>query len=217
MAKRTHEEAERTRQAILESAFRLFSRRGYESTSLSDIARFANVTRGAIYWHFKDKGDILVEICENFCGDSNNSISDLDYIKQAADPKEQDPLGKLKMWLLRCNDNDRVQFFSSALFGLVGKIMSGACGSDNVRERLAELFNKQEAFVQQALENAVQKKQLPADLNVALAAEMLGVFFCGYITFMRDGNAKNIQNNFNQVVDIIFGSMLHGDAGSRQH
>ncbi len=214
MAKRTHEEAERTRQAILESAYRLFSRRGYESTSLSDIARFADVTRGAIYWHFKDKGDILVEICENFC--SNNNMSDLDFIRQAADPQEMDPLGKLKMWLLRCNDDDRVQFFSSALFGLVGKIMSGACGSDNVRERLTELFNKQEAFVQQALENAVQKKQLPADLNVALAAEMLGVFFCGYITFIRDGNAKNIQNNFRQVVDIIFNSMLHGDAGSHQ-
>ncbi len=216
MAKRTHEEAERTRQAILESAFRLFSRRGYESTSLSDIARFANVTRGAIYWHFKDKGDILVEICEGFCGDKNG-LSDLDFIKQAADPNEPDPLGKLKMWLLRINDNDRVQFFSSALFGLVGKIMSGACGSDNVRERLSDLFNKQEAFVQQALENAVQKKQLPANLNVALAAEMIGVFFCGYVTFMRDGNAKNIQNNFNQVVDMILGSMLHGDAGCRLH
>ncbi len=216
MAKRTHEEAERTRQAILESAFRLFSRRGYESTSLSDIARFANVTRGAIYWHFKDKGDILVEICEGFCGDKNG-LSDLDFIKQAADPNEPDPLGKLKMWLLRINDNDRVQFFTSALFGLVGKIMSGACGSDNVRERLSDLFNKQEAFVQQALENAVQKKQLPANLNVALAAEMIGVFFCGYVTFMRDGNAKNIQNNFNQVVDMILGSMLHGDAGCRLH
>ena len=59
MPKRTHEDAERTKQAILESALRLFSRRGYESTSLSDIARFAGVTRGAIYWHFKDKGQIL--------------------------------------------------------------------------------------------------------------------------------------------------------------
>ena len=208
MAKRTHEEAERTRQAILDSALRLFSRRGYESTSLSDIARFANVTRGAIYWHFKDKGEILVELCEGFCGDGKDS--DLDYLKKAADPNEADPLGQLKMCFFRCNDDDRVQFFSSALFGLVGKIMSGACGSDNVRERLTELFYKHDALVQQALENAVQKQQLPSDLNVALASEMLGVFFCGYITFLRDGNAKNIQTNFKQVVDIIFNSMISG-------
>ena len=46
MPKRTHEDAERTKQAILESALRLFSRRGYESTSLSDIARFAGVPEG---------------------------------------------------------------------------------------------------------------------------------------------------------------------------
>ena len=35
MAKRTHEDAELTKQAILDSAFRLFSRRGYEPGGLS--------------------------------------------------------------------------------------------------------------------------------------------------------------------------------------
>ena len=62
MPKRTYEDSLVTKQNILNSAKRLFSRRGYERTSLSDVAKYAGVTRGAIYWHFSSKEDLLKEI-----------------------------------------------------------------------------------------------------------------------------------------------------------
>ena len=123
MAKRTHEDAELTKQAILDSAFRLFSRRGYESTSLSDIARFAGVTRGALYWHFKDKGQILVELCEKVNLDRMKS----DALAEAADPREEDPLSKIVLWLKECGDDSIIGIsgcgpacISMALYYLTG-------------------------------------------------------------------------------------------------
>lgn len=59
MVRRTKAEAQATRTAILDAAERLFQQRGVSRTSLHDIAGAAGVTRGAVYWHFQDKGDLF--------------------------------------------------------------------------------------------------------------------------------------------------------------
>jgi TetR/AcrR family acrAB operon transcriptional repressor len=56
--RRTREDAEKTRQAVLEAALTLFSRDGYSLTTLSRIAREAGFSRGPIYWHFASKDDL---------------------------------------------------------------------------------------------------------------------------------------------------------------
>jgi len=60
--KRTKEEALATRQHIIDTARKMFLKNGYSNTKLDHIASEANVTRGAIYWHFKDKLDLVKAI-----------------------------------------------------------------------------------------------------------------------------------------------------------
>ncbi|QJR81172.1 TetR family transcriptional regulator [Alteromonas pelagimontana] len=57
--RRTKEEAEQTKQAILDAAVDVFTERGVAKSSLEEIAKAANVTRGAVYWHFKNKIEIF--------------------------------------------------------------------------------------------------------------------------------------------------------------
>jgi TetR/AcrR family acrAB operon transcriptional repressor len=52
MMRRTKEEAEITKQNLLQAALEVFSRMGYSATRVEDIARQADVTTGAIYHHF---------------------------------------------------------------------------------------------------------------------------------------------------------------------
>ena len=59
MARRTKEDAQRTRDRILDMAEREFLRRGVSRTSLEQIAGAAGVTRGAVYWHFRNKADLF--------------------------------------------------------------------------------------------------------------------------------------------------------------
>ncbi len=56
--RRTKEDAEKTRQTVLEAALKLFSRDGYSLTTLSRIAKEAGCSRGPIYWHFENKDDL---------------------------------------------------------------------------------------------------------------------------------------------------------------
>lgn len=60
--RRTKEEAEKTRIALLASAERLFFDKGVAHTSLDQIARDAGVTRGAVYWHFQNKAHLFNEM-----------------------------------------------------------------------------------------------------------------------------------------------------------
>lgn len=62
MARRTKEQAEETRQQIIEAARRVFHRQGVNGSSLEVVAQEAGLTRGAIYWHFKDKADIFLAV-----------------------------------------------------------------------------------------------------------------------------------------------------------
>ncbi|MBN2141499.1 MAG: TetR/AcrR family transcriptional regulator [Desulfovibrionaceae bacterium] len=61
------------KQAIMDSATRLFAVKGYDATPVSEIAREANVSEGAIFRHFKSKEDLLYHlfksIRENFFDD----------------------------------------------------------------------------------------------------------------------------------------------------
>ena len=59
MARRTKEDAEATRSKLLDAALDVFYEKGVSGASLTDVAKAASVTRGAIYWHFKDKMDLF--------------------------------------------------------------------------------------------------------------------------------------------------------------
>ncbi|MFC9706336.1 ScbR family autoregulator-binding transcription factor [Streptomyces sp. NPDC056943] len=52
------ERAIRTRKIILEAAAAIFDERGYESTTIAEILERAEVTKGALYFHFPSKGDL---------------------------------------------------------------------------------------------------------------------------------------------------------------
>jgi len=68
MARRTKADALTTRHALLDAAERLFEEKGVSRTSLHDIAVAAGATRGAIYWHFKDKADLFNAMMERATG-----------------------------------------------------------------------------------------------------------------------------------------------------
>ncbi len=59
MVRKTKEDAELTRQRIINAAREVFLVRGVSRTTLEHIATQADVTRGAVYWHFKNKTEIF--------------------------------------------------------------------------------------------------------------------------------------------------------------
>jgi AcrR family transcriptional regulator len=63
-SRRGTDRSEATRAALIDLAVQLFATRGYAETSMRDIAREGPVSMGAIYLHFKNKAELLVEALE---------------------------------------------------------------------------------------------------------------------------------------------------------
>lgn len=57
----TPQHKQQSRERILDSASRLFSRHGYDAVSIDDLMADAGLTRGAFYNHFSDKTDVYTE------------------------------------------------------------------------------------------------------------------------------------------------------------
>ena len=90
MVRRTKEDALATRDSILDAAAALFAERGVSGTTLQHIATAAGVTRGAIYWHFEDKGALFNAMMER-------AAMPLEAAMQLLDKTDSsDPLGDLR-------------------------------------------------------------------------------------------------------------------------
>ncbi len=85
MARRTKEEAERTREALLTAASKVFLERGVARATLDEVAQAAGVTRGAVYWHFRDKLDLFLAIADRARAPYEGLFTDL-TTRLLADP-----------------------------------------------------------------------------------------------------------------------------------
>lgn len=82
--------SERTRSTLIAAARDLFATHGYAATSTPDIVRQANVSRGALYHHFKDKADLFRAVVEAEQAAVAREIDD-------ASRKEDDPVAALRL------------------------------------------------------------------------------------------------------------------------
>jgi TetR/AcrR family acrAB operon transcriptional repressor len=93
--RRTKQEAEQTRRRVLRAARGVFARQGVARTSLEQVARAAGVTRGAVYWHFRNKAELFYRMREQV------SLPLLDRIDLALSPAAgDDPLADVERMLL---------------------------------------------------------------------------------------------------------------------
>lgn len=69
MARKSKAEAEKTRGEILQAALDLFYEKGYSKTTFDEIAKRINLTKGAVYWHFRNKPDIVLALIKSTAGE----------------------------------------------------------------------------------------------------------------------------------------------------
>ena len=87
------QQADRTREQLLETARGLFIENGYAATSLEEIVAQAGMTRGALYHHFKDKRglfDAVVQRSIEEIGDRVAGVSKARVVFQAKDKYHPD-------------------------------------------------------------------------------------------------------------------------------
>ena len=175
MARRTKEQAEQTREALLDAAEIVFHSKGVGRATLDDIARQAGMTRGAVYWHFKNKTEIFTAMCERVSLPMQALLDAL-----VADPGD-DPLGSLArdgaVVLGRVAQDARtlrvfeIMEFKTELCDIVAAVM------DQEAERKRSCREQMEKI----LRAAQACGQLPQTLDCNMAAFALNSYVSGCI------------------------------------
>lgn len=175
MARRTKEEAQQTRCNIMSTALNLFCQQGLAKTSLTDIAKAADLTRGAIYWHFKNKEELFVSLWEELCAPLSHQLD------ACLDEQEPDPLGKLRVFLkevmIRISTEPAQQQMFTIIFNLESLEGEARSLRDHMRLQSLNFFRDLEL----TLANAVCRGHLPADLDLHRAATLIHCTLDGYI------------------------------------
>jgi TetR/AcrR family acrAB operon transcriptional repressor len=196
MVRRTKEEARETRNRILDTAESLFCEQGVSRTSLAEIADAASVTRGAIYWHFRNKGDLFAAMFERI------ALPMEELVQQAAGDDVADPLQKIRdigVYLLRRTAQD-------PQCRRVFEILFHKC--EAVEEMAAPLARQMQcraggiAMIERAFLNAIRKGHLPAGVNAKRAANGLACYVDGLLyNWLIDPKAFPLARDAEALVD----------------
>jgi TetR/AcrR family acrAB operon transcriptional repressor len=113
LPRKTKEESIKTRSLLLEAALDVFSEKSFSEVTLSEIAERVGMTKGALYWHFKNKGDLLSKLIKEIFLDSEiefaeklverETLADLRdyYNKKLMLPDKNDRFIKINAIMLR--------------------------------------------------------------------------------------------------------------------
>jgi len=176
MARRTRKEALETRDRILDAAERVFSRRGVSRTSLDDVARAAGVTRGAIYWHFKDKADLFGAMLGRV------TLPMEEMVQRAGDGTADDPLAPVRECavgvLRKTTDDPRAR----RVFDVVAHKCEYVDEMAAVRRRLNGMRANCLKRLESGFRDAVRCGALPAGVDPRAAAVGLHALVDGLIT-----------------------------------
>lgn len=196
MVRQTKENAEITRQRIIDAAREVFLSRGVIRTSMEQIASQAGVTRGAIYWHFSNKTELFTAMREQVLLPLIDRMDDTLLIEN-----NDDPLGQIGKFLYGTIEALNECAHSRQTFEIMmvkceyveefRQILEQTlCNCEQITEKIEQLYKRAKA-----------KDQLrPTDTPAVLAMDT-HLFFSGLMhLWVKDLDSKHYRD---QAAELI--------------
>ena len=162
-----------TSSRIVEEAVRLFSEKGYHGTSIDDITEASGITKGAFYWHFKSKEDLLRKFLEEW------ETRFLDGLIQAVEGVKGGFLSKLR----------KVNQFTGA-FGLYNRALSVSFttlsaelvgGGHSIEKEFRRAYKKYQNFFVELINEGKKEKVIKNELDSNHTSLILMAFHSGLL------------------------------------
>lgn len=201
MARRTKEEAEATKKAISIATLEIFCEKGYSRTTFDEIAKRINLTKGAVYWHFRNKADILSEIIRKTFEITRNII--------AIKVPKIDSLEQLKQYMheeLKLIENNPE--YRQCLYFVFHQMEWSEAILNKVSADVKSItdFNKEQ--IKKALKNEQESKQIKPELNIEDIIECIDGL---WVSILRNIVIPGADfNEFKRLLDVSFEIVLNG-------
>lgn len=208
MARRTKEEAQATRNRILDTAEVVFQRRGVSRTTLQEVAEAAGVTRGAIYWHFRDKAELFNAMMDRVI---------LPLEQQALNgPAPDDPLEALRRSFVDAMRKSVSDAQVRRVFEIASHKVEYVDELEAVRDRRLATRDTWVGHSERALRQAVREGRMTLSVPARAAALGLYALIDGVIqNWMLDPQAFDLVRTGRQVLDAYLAGLSTAEAPVR--
>lgn len=202
MARKTKEEAQATREGILDAAQACFHEHGVAGTTLAMIGARAGYTRGAVYWHFKNKTEVLKAMI------NRERVTFIQRLRRTYSPKRTTPVLDLRSALLvsiqELAEDERARNMMEIMLRNDLSAESQAMQDLQHESTLEEL-----EIITLAFQRARDLGQLRDDADAATASRILHASLSGVLySAMLEPELFDLMRDGAEVIDIVFAAYV---------
>ena len=177
--------SENGRRDLMNTAIDCFARHGYHATSIDRIAKAAGLTKGAIYYHFKDKEELLLEAVKT-------RVSQFEHRVDSDILPVRDPPAALRRVTAVCYDHATKSNHRRFIVTLMVEALD-----TNVRlsAQFREMMHRFRAFLRNIIEVGQREGTFRTDVNSGTAAAVYAAAVMGAeIEYYQDPDATDLAN-----------------------
>ncbi len=188
----TETRGQQSRREIVSIAIDYFSRHGYQGTSIDRIARAAGVTKGALYYHFKDKEDLLFGALDDRIGGFERVV--VERVTQL-----KDPAAALHAIAEICVEQATRSNHRRFMLTLIVEALDT---HPELSERFRAMMRRFRGFVANTFRIGQQKQVFRKDVDPGLAAQLfVGALFGMEVQYYQDPEAIPLRESMHAIAD----------------
>lgn len=192
--RRTKAAALETKAKILESALDIFSEKSFSNASLTEIAANVGLTKGALYWHFKNKNDLLLQLMKEICKHEEDKVKNLFNTPNS--------VGKLRKYykdslilLLKDDRNKKIHKIMTKRDEWPEDIQQ------SVRQIIKESIERERLMVEKFISKGQEEGRFRENISPTAVAVLISSIFHGLCVMQLSGM---LPEEFPQYTDILF-------------
>jgi len=200
-AKKKLEQRHASMELLLEAALRLFVSQGYRSTNLEQISGAAQLTKGAVYFYFRGKEAVLLELLHRV---QATVVDRAIEVTEAAGPDPGDQLVAYVHYQANLGITHRYEVLLLILMALEFKEREGQS-----QAFIAKLYAKQWNFIEQLMSKGQQAGVFRIDVPTKeLASVVLAVNDGTFLEWFRRSDTLSGSNLVKALRSLLLGGVM---------
>lgn len=202
--KKTKAEAQKTRTYLLKAALNTFYVKGVSRASLNEIAQNAGVTRGALYWHFRNKEDMFEALFQSLFEDVSTQLEH-DIENRSPNIWESLELSVIDIFCRLETDESLRKFFN---------ILHTKCEYTEQNHAIIKIMRIHHDMWQRQLTSVMtisqEQGRLPEDLDVRLSVIHLMSVISGLMqTWLNMPEQFRVSDTARHIIPAALYSLIH--------
>lgn len=166
-------QSQETANRILNQAMRIFLEKGYHGTSIDEITQAAGLTKGALYWHFKSKEDLLKKLIRKY---EKSFLDNLIHAVTEVKGRASDKFEKYVRF------NSAFAYYNRELCVSFTTLAAELVGAHHgIEPEIRRVYRKYQNFLSKLILQGKKEKIFRKEINAVLAALIVIAFHDGIL------------------------------------